>query len=229
MAEQLSNELILFGFANIINQNRKDFRNLLSEAKDIKDLLNYQKAFQEFYSDLPTKKEAKGFLTETSITFYDTRLKNEEERKKQRVKDHEGGDKQFIKECRSKKKWMLEMLNECIETILNTPSNLSNFGQWNDPEDYSYFILKHKSILGCLSIYFNNLDKRDYPRYEDIYVKLVKVLYQPTGKPYSLSTFKKTKERNEDYPDKKTQCDRDNYSKENCLRFLNYILQIKIT
>lgn len=229
MAETLSNDLILFAFINIRNQDRQGFRKLLLHIDNVNDLIKYQKEFLEFYNDLPTKKEARGFSTETNITYYDTRYQTEEERIKQRVFPHDGGDKQIIRDCLSKKNWMLEMLKEHIEKILNSPSNLSDFGQWNDPEDYSYFILKHKSILGCLSIYFNNLDKRDYPRYEDIYEKLVKVLYQPTGKPYSISTFKKTKERNTNNLDKKMKCDRDNYSKENCLRFLNYILQIKIT
>lgn len=229
MAEELSNELILFGLANIVDQNRKDFRNLLFSSNDINDLLYYQKAFQEFYNNLPSKNEADGFITERAVLFYDTRLKTIEEREKQKVRVYGGGHKQIILDCKAKKKWMLKMLNERIETILNTPSNLTDFGEWNDSDNYSFFILKHKSILGCLSIYFNNLDKREYPRYEDIYEKLVKVLYQPTGKPYSISTFKKTKERNTNNPDKKLQCDRDDFSKENCLRFLNYILQINTT
>ena len=205
MAELLSNELILFGFVNIIDQNRKDFRKLLSKTKVIKDLLEFQNEFQEFYNDLPSKKEAKGFSTEIGITYYDTRCKTEEERKKQRVKYHEGGDKQFIKDCKAKKKWMLEILKLHIEAILITPLDLSDFGDWNDAEHYSYFILKNRSILGCLSIYFNDLDKKDYPRYEDIYDKLVNILYQHTGKPYSYGTFKKTKERNTRNPEKKLQ------------------------
>lgn len=156
MAETLSNDLILFAYVNIRNQDRQGFRKLLSDIDNVNDLIKYQKEFLDFYNNLPTRKEAKGFLTETNITYYDTRYQTEEERTKQRVFPHDGGDKQIIKDCLSKKSWMLEMLKECIEKILKSPSNLADFGQWNDPDNYSYFILKNKSILGCLSVCLQN-------------------------------------------------------------------------
>lgn len=228
MAEKLDNELVSFGFNNIIDVNRASFRKKLADQNILKELQDYNHKFLDFYNDFPEFGEEGGFSDDLGMVYYDIKNEDESERIKPIVKNFDGGDKQFILDCLAKKEWMLKFIEERIESMLGMPSNLSDFGEWNNLDNPQFFILKNNGILSCLLSYFDKINRKNFPINNQVYSKLFRILFKSDGKPYSQGTFKKTKERysddNENNKDQVIICNQKNLNEKRCVHFLNYIL-----
>jgi len=217
---RLSDEQKIFAFEYILNFKELKFEEILNSL-ELDYLLSFRKDIIDFLKTFPDETQAKMYENEGRISYTDREGRN-------RNPIYIGGESAFIVDINRKAEEYLIYLDKVILSLKEKkrPKDFPLFGSWNDIDNPEFFISK-KGVLGCVAEYIDAIKLSDYPDNEDKYRHLLKVFYKPNGKPYSRTSFKGAKDRNS--KDRKNKCRGKNFTQENCVEFLHYLLHFNAT
>lgn len=217
---RLTNEQINFAFDFIHKFKERKFVDFF-ESIELEFVLDLKNRINDFLKTFPDETQAKMYDNEGKISYTDREGRN-------RNPIYVGGESAFIVDINRKAEEYLIYLDKVILRLKEKkrPKEFPLFGRWNDIDNPEYFI-SQKGVLGCVAEYIDAIKLSDYPDNEDKYRHLHKVFYRHNGKPYSRTSFKGAKDRNTKA--RKNKCRGKNFTQENCVEFLNYLLQFKTT
>lgn len=217
---RLSDEQKNFAFDFILNFKELKFEEILNSL-ELEYLINFRKDIIDFLKKFPDETQAKMYDNEGRISYTD-------KEGIYRNPTYTGGESAFIVDINRKADEYLAYLDKVIQRLKEKkrPKEFPLFGRWNDIDNPEFFISK-KGVLGCVAEYIDSIILSDYPDNEDKYRHLHKVFYKHNGEPYSRTSFKGAKDRNTKA--RKNKCRGRNFTQENCVEFLHYLLHFNTT